>query len=57
MTTHHISNWETWKKLCDSVRFMFVDEIDPRKEFEFGIDLGGGNSEDFIYDGDVPKEE
>lgn len=51
MPIKYISNWETWKELCEQ------NEIDPHENTEFGIDLGGGNSEEFKYIGDIPTEE
>jgi len=49
--THHIINWEDWKELCEKY------EIDPYEEIEFGFDLGGGNSEDFEFIGEIPIKE
>lgn len=46
-----ISSWEEWKKLCIGW------EIDPYKNFEFGEDLGGGDSRDYEYIGDIPEKE
>jgi len=49
--THYISKWEEWEQLCGE------HGVDPHKEVEFGVDLGGGNSENFEYIGDMPEEE
>lgn len=46
-----ICNWETWKELCEA------NDIDPYENVDFGIDKGGGNSEDFEYVGDFPEKE
>ena len=51
MSTHMITNWERWKELCAE------HDVDPYEECEFGIDKGGGNSEDFEFIGDVPEKE
>jgi len=46
-----ISNWEEWRALAEDWNF------DPYETSDFGIDEGGGNSTDFEYIGDRPKEE
>lgn len=51
MKTHHISNWDEWKELCEE------NGIDPYKYADFGIDLGMGNSENWDYIGDYPERE
>ena len=49
--THYITNWETWKELCQE------NEVDPYKYVDFGIDMGLGNSEDYEFVGTVPEED
>jgi len=51
MTTITIYEWETWKELCEK------NDIDPYENVDFGIDKGGGNSEDFVYVGEIPEKE
>jgi len=51
MTEYRIVRWEDWVKLCET------HDIDPYEEIEFGIDKGGGNSDDYYYLGDVPERE
>ena len=46
-----ITNWETWKELCEQ------NDVDPYKFVDFGIDMGGGRSMDYEYIGDVPEKE
>ena len=46
-----VYRWEDWEELC------FENGIDPYENVDFGIDKGGGNSEDFEYVGDVPEKE
>jgi len=46
-----ISSWQEWKELCEEYG------INPYENADFGIDLGGGNSRDFEYVGDVPEKE
>jgi len=48
--THYIVNWGDWKELCEE------HGINPYKEIELGFDLGGGDSEDFEFTGEVPEE-
>lgn len=48
--TYKINRWEDWEELC------FEYGLNPLGQLEFGIDMGGGNSEDFKYIGDVPEE-
>lgn len=47
----HIANWQIWKELC------WDWGIDPYENVDYGIDIGGGNSRDFEYTGDIPKKE
>ena len=49
--TNYISDWETWKELCEE------NDIAPHEYVDFGIDEGGGNSTDFEYIGDFPEKE
>ena len=42
--------WEDWKRLCES------HGVDPREEIEFGVDKGGGDSDDFYYLGEVEEK-
>lgn len=49
--TLYIPDWKTWESLGEHYDF------DPYKEVEFSIDLGGGNSKDYEYVGDVPKKD
>jgi len=51
MSTNYISNWETWKELCENIG------IDPYECIDFGIDDRGGNSTDYEYIGDIPEKE
>lgn len=51
MKTHYVATWSTWVLLSEHHNF------DPYKEVEFSIDKGGGNSTDYEYVGNVPKEE
>lgn len=51
MKTQHINNWETWKELCEE------NDLDAYRTMEFGIDMGGGNSRDYEYGGEIPEEE
>ena len=50
LKTKYITNWETWKKLCEQ------NEVDPYKFVDFGIDMGGGNSKNWEYIGDIPTD-
>lgn len=49
--THKIYEWEVWQNLC------LQYDIDPYENVDFGIDQGGGNSENFEYMGDIPERE
>ena len=49
--TNYITNWETWKELCQE------NDVDPYEYVNFGIDMGGGDSTDFEYIGDTPERE
>ena len=51
MRPHYISDWNTWKELCEKW------DIDPHENVDFGIDEGGGNSTDFEYIGNIPEKE
>ena len=46
-----ITNWETWKELCEQ------NDVDPYKFVDFGIDMGGGNSISYEFIGDIPEKE
>ncbi len=45
------ANWELWKMACEN------QELDPYKTKEFSLDIGGGRTRDFKYNGDIPKKE
>ena len=49
--TNYITNWQTWKELCEQ------NDVNPYEYVDFGIDEGGGNSTDFEYIGDTPERE
>lgn len=51
MKRHRVIEWKDWIELADRYNF------DPYEEIEFGIDTGGGNSEDWYYAGDIPERE
>ena len=51
LKTNYISNWETWKELCAQ------NDVDPYEFVDFGIDMGGGNSKNFEFIGNIPKKE
>lgn len=46
-----IATWSTWVLLSEYHNF------DPYEQVDFSIDLGGGNSRDWEYVGDVPEKE
>jgi len=48
---HKIRSWEEWVKVCQENR------INPYENADFGVNRGGGDSEDFIYTGEYPEEE
>lgn len=49
--THMVRNWEEWKEFCRE------HNVDPEEVFEYGFDLGGGNSFDvYVHDSDIPLE-
>lgn len=47
--THSIYSWEEWKEFCEEYG------INPREYCDYGFDLGGGDSIDFEFIGDIPK--
>lgn len=47
----YISDWEEWKEGC------LQRDIDPYEEDEVGFDLGGGDSETFVFVGEKPERE
>jgi len=47
----YITNWQIWKELC------WDWGIDPHENVDYSIDMGGGNSKNFEYTGDVPEKE
>lgn len=47
---HYIYDWEEWKKFCER------QEIDPYENADWSWDLGGGDSLDIEYAGNVPKK-
>jgi len=50
MTTKiHLLSWINYKKVTRHY------DVDPYEELEFGIDLGGGDSENFICLDDPPE--
>ncbi len=53
--THKIYNWQEWKDICDQYN------IDPYEYADFSIgaqrQISGGDTIDFEYKGDVPKNE
>ena len=51
MKTKYITNWQIWKELC------WDWGIDPYENVDHSIDLGGGNSRDYEYTGDIPAKE
>lgn len=51
MKPQYISDWKTWKKLCIGW------EINPYMNFEFSEGLGGGDTKDYKYIGDIPEKE
>jgi len=51
MKPTYIATWSTWVILSEFHNF------DPYKELEFSIDMGGGNSKDYEFTGDVPGKE
>ena len=46
-----ITDWKEWIDFCQ-----FYDE-DPREISDYGFDLGGGDSFDIEFIGEIPKEE
>ena len=48
---YQVYHWKDWLQLCLDY------DVDPYEEQEFGIDKGGGNSDDYRYVGDVPERE
>jgi len=50
-TYHTTSDWEVWKEFCER------HGEDPYKTYDIGFDLGGGDSEDYEYTGDIPERE
>ncbi len=50
-TTHHINTWSEWCEICEE-----YDE-DPHTCTSVSLDLGGGNWEDFEFDGSPQKED
>jgi len=49
--THYTSDWNEWKEFCEK------HNEDPYETTDIGFDLGGGDSEDYIYTGDIPERE
>ena len=49
--THYTSDWNEWKEFCER------HNEDPYETTDIGFDLGGGDSEDYIYTGDIPERE
>jgi len=47
----HITNWETWEKLCAEYK------ADPYENVSLHRDLGGGNSMGYEFCGDIPEKE
>ena len=48
---HYINNWDSWVQLCEEAH------EDPYEVADLGRDLGGGDSETFIYCGEYPERE
>lgn len=48
---HYITDWEDWKKFCT------LEDIDPYENVDHSFDLGGGNTFDIEYIGDIPEKE
>lgn len=46
----YITTWKKWEELSERYNF------NPSVVAEFSIDLGGGNSKDYEYTGDMPEE-
>ena len=51
MKTRLITRWTKW------VYFSELHNFDPYKQLDFSIDIGGGNTIDYEYSGDVPERE
>ena len=49
--SYTINDWDRWVELCSE------RDINPREEVEFGLDIGGGDSIDFEYIGEIPTED
>ncbi|GAG74968.1 unnamed protein product [marine sediment metagenome] len=47
---HYITDWEDWEKFCA------LEDIDPYENVDHGFDLGGGNTFDIEYIGDLPEK-
>jgi len=48
---HYIIDWDVWEEFCRE------QLIDPYEYCDYGFDLGGGDSFDIEYVGDVPERE
>jgi len=48
--THYTNDWGEWKEFCER------HDEDPYETTDIGFDLGGGDSEDYIYTGDIPEK-
>lgn len=51
MKPHYIYRWKDWKELCEN------HGIDPYENVDFGFDLGGGDSDNYEFLGDIPEKE
>lgn len=51
MKITYITNFETWKMMGEHYDF------DPYENVDHSIDMGGGNSRDYEYTGDIPEKE
>jgi len=47
---HKVNIWEAWVMICEEMG------INPYKNVDIGVDMGGGESEDYEYVGDYPEK-
>jgi len=49
--SHYTNDWYEWKEFCEK------HGEDPYETYDIGFDLGGGDSEDYSYTGEIPERE
>lgn len=49
--TNKVYDWGLWKTICEEAGY------DPHETVEIGEDIGGGDSVDYEFAGDIPERE